>query len=325
MDALTARTPLDLTDYAAAALPSTPADSVVAIGLKGSRLGPVMRLDDVAAPATMAGVIAASMRPANCTRVFLIGYGPEDRALRWLELESILTGHGLSVEGLIHVDGRMCTNLGTGEAVAYAPGTSTLGLHLALLDGARAEYPTATPSESDALTEAVAAHAATLTDMHADAPALIEGINRLLKDQNDAGAAAVVLATLNHRDPEYLIAALVACTAPIRLEAVDFTRGEFPHGLRWKASVEAETVLNAAVALGPGHACAGALAVLAYVAWIRGAGAVADGRLNLAERCAPHHPHVRAVRRMTRATPVAVVATDPAWAWGKHTRAAEGR
>ena len=68
-----------------------------------------------------------------------------------------------------------------------------------------------------------------------------------------------------------------------------------------------------------------ALAVLAYVAWIRGAGAVADGRLNLAERCAPHHPHVRAVRRMTRATPVAVVATDPAWAWGKHTRAAEGR
>ena len=271
MDALTARTPLDLTDYAAAALPSTPADSVVAIGLKGSRLGPVMRLDDVAAPATMAGVIAASMRRADCTRVFLIGYGPEDRALHWLELESILTGHGLSVEGLIHVDGRMCTNLGTGEAVAYAPGTSTLGLHLALLDGARAEYPTATPSESDALTEAVAAHAATLTDMHADAPALIEGINRLLKDQNDAGAAAVVLATLNHRDPEYLIAALVACTAPNRLEAVDFARGEFPHGLRWKASVEAETVLNAAVALGPGHACAGALAVLAYVAWIRGA------------------------------------------------------
>ena len=70
---------------------------------------------------------------------------------------------------------------------------------------------------------------------------------------------------------------------------------------------------------------AGALAVLAYVAWIRGAGAVADDRLNLAERCAPHHPHVRAVRRMTRATPVAVVATDPAWAWGKHTRATEGR
>ncbi|MCV7591328.1 DUF4192 domain-containing protein [Micrococcus luteus] len=82
MDALTARTPLDLADYAAAALPSTPADSVVAIGLKGSRLGPVMRLDDVAAPATMAGVIAASMCRADCTRVFLIGYGPEDRALR---------------------------------------------------------------------------------------------------------------------------------------------------------------------------------------------------------------------------------------------------
>ena len=76
---------------------------------------------------------------------------------------------------------------------------------------------------------------------------------------------------------------------------------------------------------GVGFALAGALAVLAYVAWIRGAGAVADDRLNLAERCAPHHPHVRAVRRMTRATPVAVVATDPAWAWGKHTRAAEGR
>ena len=89
MDALTARTPLDLTDYAAAALPSTPADSVVAIGLKGSRLGPVMRLDDVAAPATMAGVIAASMRRANCTRVFLIGYGPEDRALRWFEVDLV--------------------------------------------------------------------------------------------------------------------------------------------------------------------------------------------------------------------------------------------
>ena len=72
MDALTARTPLDLTDYAAA-LPSTPADSVVAIGLKGSRLGPVMRLDDVAAPATMAGVIAASA-----------GIAPEDAVDRTL-------------------------------------------------------------------------------------------------------------------------------------------------------------------------------------------------------------------------------------------------
>ena len=149
----------------------------------------------------------------------------------------------------------------------------------------------------------------------ADAPALIEGINRLLKDQNDAGAAAVVLATLNHRDPEYLIAALVACTAPNRLEAVDFTRGEFPHGLRWKASVEAETVLNAAVALGPGHACAGALAVLAYVAWLRGQGTQAADRLGQAAACTPGHAHVRAVSALTTATPVAAIAADRAHAW----------
>ena len=133
------------------------------------------------------------------------------------------------------------------------------------------------------------------------------------------------MATLDRQDPEYLYVALVAATAPCRMEAVGFHPGTFPHGLDWAATEEAETVLNAAVAMGPREAAAGALAVLAYVAWIRGAGAVADGRLNLAERCAPHHPHVRAVRRMTRATPVAVVATDPAWAWGKHTRAAEGR
>ena len=133
------------------------------------------------------------------------------------------------------------------------------------------------------------------------------------------------MATLDRQDPEYLYVALVDATGPRRMEGVDFHTGTFPDGLSWKATVEAEAVLNAAVALGPGHACAGALAVLAYVAWIRGAGAVADDRLNLAERCAPHHPHVRAVRRMTRATPVAVVATDPAWAWGKHTRATEGR
>ena len=131
----------------------------------------------------------------------------------------------------------------------------------------------------------------------------------------DRDAAAVVLATLDHPDPEYLHAAMVAVTAPQRLETVDFLTGTFPHGLDWAATEEAETVLNAAVAMGPREAAAGALAVLAYVAWLRGQGTQAADRLGQAAACTPGHAHVRAVSALTTATPVAAIAADRAHAW----------
>ena len=71
------------------------------------------------------------------------------------------------------------------------------------------------------------------------------------------------MATLDRQDPEYLHVALVGATGPRRMEGVDFHTGTFPDGLSWKATEEA--VLNAAVAMGPREAAAGALAVLAYV------------------------------------------------------------
>ena len=89
----------------------------------------------------------------------------------------------------------------------------------------------------------------------------------------------MVLATLDRQDPEYLYVALVAATAPCRMEAVGFHTGTFPHGLSWKATEEAETVLNAAVTMGPREAAAGALAMLAYVSWLRGEGSLTDDRL----------------------------------------------
>lgn len=95
------------------------------------------------------------------------------------------------------------------------------------------------------------------------------------------------LATLDRQDPEYLYVALVAATAPCRMEAVGFHPGTFPHGLSWKATVEAETVLNAAVTMGPREAAAGALAMLAYVSWLRGEGSLTDDRLAFAKACAP--------------------------------------
>ncbi|MGJ0197072.1 hypothetical protein ACR56H_11745 [Micrococcus luteus] len=125
----------------------------------------------------------------------------------------------------------------------------------------------------------------------------------------------MVLATLDRQDPGYLYVALVAATAPCRMEAVDFHTGTFPHGLSWKATEEAETVLNAAVAMGPREAAAGALAVLAYVSWLRDEGSLTDDRLALAKACAPGHAHARAVTAMIGAASVAAVAPDPALAW----------
>lgn len=122
------------------------------------------------------------------------------------------------------------------------------------------------------------------------------------------------MATLDRQDPEYLYVALVGATAPCRMEGVDFHTGTFPHALSWKATVEAETAFNAAVAMGPCEA-AGALAVLAYVAWLRGEGSLTDDRLALAKACAPGHAHALAVTALTTATVVAHVATLPAHAW----------
>lgn len=69
------------------------------------------------------------------------------------------------------------------------------------------------------------------------------------------------------------------------------------------------------VAMGPREAAAGALAVLAYVSWLRGQGTQADERLALAKACVPCHAHVRAVSAMIRATSVAVVAADLDLSW----------
>ena len=99
------------------------------------------------------------------------------------------------------------------------------------------------------------------------------------------------------------------------MEGVDFHTGTFPDGLSWKATEEAEAVLNAAVAMGPREAAAGALAVLAYVSRLRGQGTQADERLALAKACVPCHAHVRAVSAMIRATSVAVVAADLDLSW----------
>ena len=41
------------------------------------------------------------------------------------------------------------------------------------------------------------------------------------------------------------------------------------------------------VAMGPREAAAGALAVLAYVSWLRGEGSLTDDRLAFAKACAP--------------------------------------
>ena len=123
------------------------------------------------------------------------------------------------------------------------------------------------------------------------------------------------MATLDRQDPEYLYVALVDATGPRRMEGVDFHTGTFPDGLSWKATEEAEAVLNAAVAMGPRKAAAGALAVLAYVAWLRGQGTQAADRLGQAAACTPGHAHVRAVSALTTATPVAAIAADRAHAW----------
>ncbi len=152
-------------------------------------------------------------------------------------------------------------------------------------------------------------------DFLTDIRALGHGMSRLLRDRTDRDAAAVVLATLDHPDPEYLHAAMVAATAPQRLETVDFLTGTFPHGLNWAATEEAEAVLNAAVAMGPRDAAGGALAVLAYVAWLRGQGEQAADRLDRAAACTRGHAHVRAVSAVTTATPVATIAADRAHAW----------
>ena len=123
------------------------------------------------------------------------------------------------------------------------------------------------------------------------------------------------MATLDRQDPEYLYVALVGATGPRRMEGVDFHTGTFPDGLSWKATEEAEAVLNAAVAMGPRDAAGGALAVLAYGAWLRGQGEQAADRLDRAAACTRGHAHVRAVSAVTTATPVATIAADRAHAW----------
>ena len=69
------------------------------------------------------------------------------------------------------------------------------------------------------------------------------------------------------------------------------------------------------VAMGPRETAAGALAVLAYVSWLRGQGTQSDERLALAKACVPCHAHGRAVSAMIRATSVAVVAGDLDLSW----------
>ena len=315
MKTLKASSPLALADYAAAALRKTPADSLVAIGMTGTRLGAVMRVDDVAPAGFLGTFLAQSLRDSGHERAILIGYGPADRALRWFEVEAAMVDHGLPVETLVTVDGKNCTNLSTGESEPYAPGASDLGLTVAVEGGAPVQHPTAAPQDTAALAPLIAAARARMGDFLTDIRVLGRGMSRLLRDRADRNAAAVVLATLDHPDPEYLHAAMVAVTAPQRLETVDFLTGTFPHGLDWAATEEAETVLNAAVAMGPREAAAGALAVLAYVAWLRGQGTQAADRLGQAAACTPGHAHVRAVSALTTATPVAAIAADRAHAW----------
>lgn len=315
MKTLKASSPLALADYAAAALRKTPADALVAIGMTGTRLGAVMRVDDAAPAGFLGTFLAQSLRDSGHERAILIGYGPADRALRWFEVEAAMVDHGLPVETLVAVDGKTCTNLSTGDSEPYAPGASDLGLTVAVEGGAPVQHPTAEPQDTAALAPLIAAARERMGDFLTDIRVLGRGMSRLLRDRADREAAAVVLATLDHPEPEYLHAAMVAVTAPRRAEGVDFLRGSFPHGLDWAATEEAETVLNAAVAMGPREAAAGALAVLAYVSWLRGQGTQADERLALAKACVPCHAHVRAVSAMIRATSVAVVAADLDLAW----------
>ncbi|MDK6499347.1 hypothetical protein QP341_26120, partial [Escherichia coli] len=91
--------------------------------------------------------------------------------------------------------------------------------------------PTAEPQDTAALAPLIAAARERMGDFLTDIRALGHGMSRLLRDRTDRDAAAVVLATLDHPDPEYLHAAMVAATAPQRLETVDFLTGTFPHGL----------------------------------------------------------------------------------------------
>ncbi|WP_394545977.1 DUF4192 family protein (plasmid) [Micrococcus luteus] len=315
MKTLNASSPLALADFAATVLRKVPEASVVAIGMKGKALGPVMRVDDVAPAEYLGTYMAKYLQKAGYDRAVLIGYGPEDRAPRWFEVEAAMADHGVPLAALVAVDGKTCTDLTTGQSEPYAPGTSDLGLSLAVEGGAPVPHPTATPEDTAALAPLIAEARERLGDFPTDIRALGRAMSRLLRDRSDREAAAVVLATLDHPDAEYLHAAMVAVTAPQRTETVDFLTGTFPHGLSWKATEEAEAVLNAAVAMGPREAAAGALAVLAYVAWLRGQGAQADERLNLASACTPGHAHVRAVFTTTTGTPVAFVARDRVHAW----------
>ena len=124
-------------------------------------------------------------------------------------------------------------------------------------------------------------------DFLTDIRVLGRGMSRLLRDRADRDAAAVVLATLDHPDPEYLHAAMVAVTAPQRLETVDFLTGTFPHGLDWAATEEAETVLNAAVAMGPREAAAGALLAAAMLLFPGLAEEVREGATDALMRAVP--------------------------------------
>ena len=89
MKTLKASSPLALADYAAAALRKTPADSLVAIGMTGTRLGAVMRVDDAAPAGFLGTFLAQSLRDSGHERAILIGYGPADRALRWFEVDLV--------------------------------------------------------------------------------------------------------------------------------------------------------------------------------------------------------------------------------------------
>lgn len=80
MKTLSTSSPFGVADYAARALRKIPTDSIVAVGMISTRLGAVMRVDDLAPAEVLGALLTESLQDSCHERAILIDYGPEDGA-----------------------------------------------------------------------------------------------------------------------------------------------------------------------------------------------------------------------------------------------------
>ncbi|MFI5825187.1 hypothetical protein ACIA8I_39950 [Streptomyces rishiriensis] len=297
----------DLIDYAAHFHPLE-ADSMLCISMTAqgapAACARVTPASSETAVEDLAAAMLATLRQAGITSVLAVFTGDLATPACARHLLRSLR-RGVEVTTAISLFAFTWTDLDTQTVGAYVPGTSNLGLHVALTHGSA---PTAAPGvpipradiAQDKRSREIIQRWGGLTERDALAllPAAQSALEgqwpRLLSDSSassEVEAAALTLNTPLLLTRSAALHVLYPAAAGPRT-TLEHIRQGMPHGVELATARASDSLLDGLIRRGPAQTAIGPYTALAYGAWLRGQGRHASLLLDQAQALAARHAHV---------------------------------